>query len=510
MLRSSARMRRRDFLRWSGLGAAGLAAGSLLPRLGRSGANEGAWGDYPASAASAALPAAKLAKNVLEVFVLGGLCPWETFYAVDRDDWGKSDGRMWFTFQDGPDGVPAWYAKCGFSGPLLQPFRTDENGVMVNLGPFAEPLRSRKDIVARLRLHVMSHDLFPHPPARILASMGATGGSPRLAGLGCAVQHHAITHAAAPSPLPYAYGINAGITDLIGLHPSWARPLQLTFAPQDGKLPSAFQFAHSSPYASPAAEALAKRWYADYAARLTWPGALARVRSATLDNYDVADQQFDRLGNVANVVSPSEFAATPGNFCGAEYTADNTRIQLRLAAHLLTHPGSVARYVTVHDQGYADTDLADAYDFHTDYVRRGSARMTHLWSELIAILNEPGENDPTKLNLDETLVVVTSEFGRDPLPQGVNGGRNHYPGAYVTLMFGGPIGPDQQGIVGAIDNSASPVDALRPAETRAAILAALGIWPFEMESFAFGDIGPATSELDAATRLKEVVLGVTS
>ncbi len=42
---------------------------------------------------------------------------------------------------------------------------------------------------------------------------------------------------------------------------------------------------------------------------------------------------------------------------------------------------------------------------------------------------------------------------------GVQGadGRNHYPSAYVTLMFGGPVGPEQRGIVG-------PADGAKPRE----------------------------------------------
>jgi uncharacterized protein (DUF1501 family) len=42
--------------------------------------------------------------------------------------------------------------------------------------------------------------------------------------------------------------------------------------------------------------------------------------------------------------------------------------------------------------------------------------------------------------LDDTLVVIGSEFGRTPLGQG-EGGRDHHPFAFSTLLAGGGIKP---------------------------------------------------------------------
>ncbi|MCB1042188.1 MAG: DUF1501 domain-containing protein [Acidobacteria bacterium] len=45
--------------------------------------------------------------------------------------------------------------------------------------------------------------------------------------------------------------------------------------------------------------------------------------------------------------------------------------------------------------------------------------------------------------LDETLVVVTGEFGRTPGPLSTNDGRNHYQYAWSALMAGGGVVPNQ-------------------------------------------------------------------
>ena len=72
------------------LGAGGIAAAAgsahlFLPRR----AHAAEWGDYPDLAQGGLLPPELQAKNVLEVFLYGGLCPWETFYVVP--EYGKAD-----------------------------------------------------------------------------------------------------------------------------------------------------------------------------------------------------------------------------------------------------------------------------------------------------------------------------------------------------------------------------------------------------------------------------------
>ena len=128
--------------------------------------------------------------------------------------------------------------------------------------------------------------------------------------------------------------------------------------------------------------------------------------------------------------------------------------------------------------------------------------------QLAAIINQPGENNPGKINLDETLVILNTEFGRSPGVQAPVG-RAHYPNAYVTMMFGGPVGAAQRGIVGAIQPDGSALHPIGPAETRIATLAALGIYPFEPEGYAVSDVSGATTRAEAGMLVKSRVLGLT-
>jgi hypothetical protein len=127
---------------------------------------------------------------------------------------------------------------------------------------------------------------------------------------------------------------------------------------------------------------------------------------------------------------------------------------------------------------------------------------------LVAVVNEPGEGDPRKINLDDTLIVLNTEFGRTPFIQSGSGdGTNHHPYGYVTVLIGGPIGPDQAGVLGAIGPNAWADRYVTPIESRAAVLAALGMYPFTHESFAIGDLRDLRVEKDGLAWLNEIVLG---
>ncbi|MDP6944582.1 MAG: DUF1501 domain-containing protein, partial [Myxococcota bacterium] len=238
------------------------------------------------------------------------------------------------------------------------------------------------------------------------------------------------------------------------------------------------------------------------------PSGAARVRSPALDAYDHALGSRAQAGAMAEVFAGGDFTVVPGLTCAEAVAQDFSRSQFELAARLLKL--ETTRHVTVIDRAFdpIGTD-PDAYDSHRDHVRESARKLPYMWERLIGIINEPGEADPDKLDLDETMVVINTEFGRSLGTQDVTG-RNHYPDAYVTLMFGGPIGQAQRGIVGAIDGAGGPVGALQPAETRAATLAALGINPFDVSAYSSDDVNDVDTTVDAAQKLTEVVLGVTT
>lgn len=469
-----------------------------------------AWGDYPDNLKAYQLPAKLQAKNVLELFVLGGLSPWETFYGSDDPAYGEATDSMWWSFQQGAGSLPYWVAKnpdCKY--PPLIDFMPDSLGHMVKFGTLSEPLRSRADILDRLRLHVVSHTIYPHDFARALAATGLSGGAPRLAGLGTVVGHYQLEHS--PALMAPSYVLTEGPTLLpsasrVGFHPVAARPLELRVTGNPSPL-----FQTVEPVPTPVHN-LAQAMKASYYQRHSWPNMGGHVRSASLANLDSIDAQLAGLEALGKVLTPDDFVSPAGTSTAGAYIHDLTQTKMKMAAKILTQTGGAARHVTVVDTGFATGDSAfgvAAYDFHTSFAKQAVDRYPPMWKRLCGVINQPGEANPAKIDLDQTLVVINTEFGRSPEQQDGQLGRNHHPMAYVTAMFGGPVGKAQKGIVGAIDADAAPVGALSPVETRMAVLVALGIYPFSKETFNYTDVPGAKSPEEALTKLNQIVLGVT-
>lgn len=510
-------MRRRRFL--TGLGAGGLGMAAGLGLRTRSAYAAPFWGDYPEYALPSLLPPEKQAKNVLEIFLYGGLCPWETFYVVP--EYGKPDdpsfaNQQWWTFQSGSNSVQNVFNNCyGDAAPdLLSEFVTDENGQMVYLGPFTEPLRARSDIRERLRVHVVSHTLEPHEAAIPYAASGYRLGHPKLAGVGTAVQHYYQAHAGINTGEPYAYVLfspgdfptdNLRAASAVGQHPGSSRPLAIKVQNNTAFIEALKRKTVGE--LRPEFDALTNHYLSQYRRRMTRPPTDFPVRSQTLDDYQFSVDTLQQTEALVDILEPQYFQGTSGSFCGQSANTNHPQMGLKLAAHLLTRPNTLARYVCVFDGGLIPASGGGGYDTHNGHIKDSGRNLMNVFTNLAAIINEPDEDDPSKLNLDETLVVINTEFGRTPGPQ--NGdGRNHHPYAYTTVMFGGPVGPEQQGIVGGIGPSGFATSALQPAETRAAILSALGIFPFAPESYATSDVSGAAGELDAGLILNEIVLGV--
>ncbi|MCB9786592.1 MAG: DUF1501 domain-containing protein [Deltaproteobacteria bacterium] len=508
-------MRRREFLGKLAASGAALASTTLggLPGLSvrRARASSTPWGDYPADLLDVALPPQKRAKKVLEVFCHGGMSPWESLYVVDDPAYGKADKLMWWTFREGEGNLPDAFAACvpGDTGPLLVPFATDQLGAQVKFGPMADPLRRRADIVGRLRMHVMSHNLFPHDVAQSLAQTGTPTGQPRMSGIGTPVGRYFATHAGATPSLPIAYVIGEAFTDnalTTGTHPAQYRPMRLTasrlnlLASNLDVLVEAEKSLHKGP--------LLDLYTEQFRRRLAVPWTDTAVRAPALSELAFAIALRKNFGAFADVFGEKAWSLTEAQVCGGKQDFDPSRLQLELAAFLLNLPDQQTRHVMVIDRAY-DRYVAnpDGYDSHQRYVSETTRKYPYFWTRLLDSINEPGEGDPTKIDLDDTLVVVNTEFGRSPGVQ-LPDGRNHYPLAYVTLMFGGPVGPDQRGIVGAIDEYGLPHGELAPAETRAAVLAAMGIYPFAADVYSPYDVPDAVDALDASVKLREVVLGV--
>jgi uncharacterized protein (DUF1501 family) len=210
---------------------------------------------------------------------------------------------------------------------------------------------------------------------------------------------------------------------------------------------------------------------------------------------------------IASVLDPSFFASKIGKECGDTHL-DATTMGLNLAAHLITHPTSPARYVCVIDVGLVLADGGGGYDTHGENSHTQARNLGHMLKSLMAIINQPNENDPTKIDLDKTMIVLTTEFGRTPYKQGGKG-RNHWPYGYPITFIGGPIRSQNKGVFGGCGADFKATLASSPQENRIAALLALGIWPFAAEGFNVADVPAATAELQGAMTVMTKFLGRT-
>ena len=499
-------MRRRDFLS----AAAGMAGLLMTRRL-----NAAPWGQAPdARAEELLLPPGLRAEKVLEVFLYGGLGPFESFYVVE--EYGRPEDpdfpdQQWYLFQDQHDKV---FEKCGLTGyPLLQPFALDSLGKQVNLGPLVLPLRTRPDILKRMRVLVHRHALEPHEAAIPYSLSGQRLGSPRMAGSGSAVQRYFMDRDTTGRRVPYSYVLytdkeiptdNLRAASSVGLHPGAARPLDLRISAAtdfQAMLSRANLGGQRAQY-----DALTAYYVAQAQQRYTYQGA--EVRSRGLGDHVFATQTLKNAPELQALFPEEVTRVIGGDQCGQRSPEDTTAMGLTMATHLLTHPDTPARYVTVVDGGMIPAAGGGGYDVHSRHLPDMTRNITSCLESLISHINEPGEDDPTKIDLDTTMVVLTTEFGRTPFEQAHSlKGTNHHPYGYVNVLIGGPVGPDQAGVLGAIGPDGWADHYLTPKELRAAILAAMGIYPFSQESFAIGDLRDLHYEKDGLLWLNEIVLG---
>ena len=503
-------MRRRRFLGVLG-GAAGAAA---ILRSRRAAAQ---FGTFPDDDRGALLPANMRAKNILEIFLYGGLSPWETLYYAP--DFGRPTdplypNQQYYAFKTTSD---AMVATCGNTA-VVQSLGMDDNGVPVQLGPFAAKLAARPDVLGRLRVVVQKHNLEPHEAAVPQALTGRPVGQPTAAGLGAHVQRAKIDADAAANvtrSAPYSYvfatgGIssdNVAAAAAAGAHPGAARPLLIKTDNAAGftSLLTRPTVAHRAQQ-----DALVKAYVGQYNQRLTWPNK-GRVRSPRTDDLDIAYQTTTNVDAIAALLKTDTggdlFARIPGTSCGVGAANNIPVVGLDAAVHLLTHPTAPAAYACVSDVGIQEASGGGGYDTHTQNAHDTAQNFDNMLAALLSKINGPNETDDKKLNLSDTLIILNTEFGRTPLPQGGTDGRNHHPYGYATAFIGGPVTGTSIG--GAIGPDGTATKFATPAQNRMAGLLALGIWPFAQEAFAVSDVPGASHELEAALATIKLVLGVT-
>ena len=154
---------------------------------------------------------------------------------------------------------------------------------------------------------------------------------------------------------------------------------------------------------------------------------------------DFAIGTMQNTDQLVDILDSSFFTAVDGSHCGQFNDTNYPHMGLRLATHLLTRPDSKAKHITVVDGGLIPASGGGGYDTHSNHINDSARNLKNLLTELLGRINEPGENDPNKLNLDETLVVLNMEFGRTPWPQGSTGRNHHFSKDRCDLLGGGLI-----------------------------------------------------------------------
>jgi len=513
-------MNRRALIKGVGAGLAGAALG-LWPKVARA-----AWGD-PEPGVWGGAPAP--ARSILEIYLWGGMAPWESFY------YRPAAGSTTRGF-DADVSALLWNSTCPGtpSGLASQFLGNDAAGNAVHLGPFARPLW-RADIASRLRVVVMQHDLSPHEAAIPYALSGQRLGRPGSCGLGAPLQRRGrALDTSNGHPLPFSYCLSPDpaigsplfeMLDATGSHGGNAKPVVIPI----GSTTAAFvaNLTRSVTGVDP----LLSQYRAQYASRLVPSGSSLGARSAAFRDYDssvsslfAAPSLASLLGGLPLTAGAAQFCSSnpPPNFSTGSHFAGTA---LRAAALLLNDPvaSQRANYVCVVDGGLNNSGFA--YDVHTfSAAQRTSSNLWETLAALADVIRLPADPpDPGKIDLDQTLVVIRTEFGRTPfrslggVPSVSSSGRDHWPDGYTSVLIGGPI--HTAGVVGAISDGtgnggqgvAEPGRNYKPLDIQAAALLGAGIDPFADGNLPVGDLTPslsASTHLQAALNLRQTLLGV--
>jgi len=416
------------------------------------------------------------------------------------------------------DSNEAALAACGLSGVDSTPafFANDELGNDVMTGPFAFALRERPDLIDRLRLVVQRHDLLPHEAAVPYALTGKKVGQPTMAGLGAHLQRYfadQAREAGETRKTPFSYVLasaqaipsdNTAAFVATGTHPGSARPLRINvdnaarleqLLRRDGVRDQ--REVHDN---------LVELYVERYRQRLKKNGVGEPLRSPRFGEVKEAARSLRDVDAIRATLDPALFAPIEGDLCASGPQVNLVEQSLKLAAHLLTRAEERARYVCVVDTGLTVASGGGGYDTHTEnsiFTVRNFNNMMRGLSQIVAREGEPGDG---RIDLDKTLIIINTEFGRTPRFQEGAGGRNHHPNGYVTGFLGGPV-PGRT-ILGAIDANAEATTFATSAENRMAALLALGIWPYDNDAFVVADHAEPTTEEDGAAAVLQNVLGV--
>lgn len=497
---------RRSFLKASALSSSAFAGVMIQPKK----AYADNWGEINSSLYNR--PPVK----VLEINLIGAPSPWETFWVRK-----KADGT--------PDymGMDAHMANVEFSCPNggspdpatprfdeLSPVFATSGNEDIFLGPPTKPLWHLMD---RIRMVTMRHDDTPIEIHEVALPYGLTGTNPgngRHTGPGVPIARRARVFK--PNQLtPQAYVINTGYNLLtryfdaagmaMGMHPGIHRPLFLRMETAH-LLASRLDRVHTTDRRDDLLRALRGQYEEQL---LFHADSGQRVRSANFVEYEAA---LNALFNSAQLQTllPSSLAVTNSPYCASNADgssepdqSDPVRAAINLATSLLTNPTEGPSHVLVADVGLRNLGTSQpCYDSHGSLISNDheavQAPLSNLYN-LFSALNDvidPSGQDASKLNLDDTMIVLSTEFGRTENPvTRSNGltGREHNAFGYLNIMIGGPIDGNNSGVAGWLGSDGLPKDNIwySPADFRSAVFLAAGVDPFSPEVFGTNDSGPS-------------------
>jgi hypothetical protein len=464
---------------------------------------------------------------VLEIVHYGGLSPWETFWVNDNGEGDffnvDHEGRRVRANMRGAEDLVRSFEWCrgGPDPDKVKYFDTDDGGNEIYWGPATAPLWT-DEIMDSARMIVFGHSQNVHELALPIALTGQRIGKDTGAGLGA---HISSVYSKVPGcsnqNRPHAYvltpydigGYRSSMSSMLatGLHGGANRPVELRIGP-DG-LDNLFLDAEPDADSARAMEIMRDQ----YGQRLNWRG-VDPVRSPQFDDYRSSVATLANSSALHLLVGGEILKSEDGSTCQADPTTGNdiTTKALDVAALLLDPARGNARYVGVMDRGF-DTYAGAPYDTHGDpsnadaHVNMTLGNLYNCLSHLSALIRSGA------IDLDDTMVVLTTEMGRTP-GLGDLDGRNHWTYATVQVLLGSP---GERGIVGTINArghaEAAAIDlgdrSFRSAHARAGILAAAGVNPVAPDSstFVLGDLqDPLASRTDdnMAQEVGRRILGV--
>lgn len=443
-------------------------------------------------------------KKILEIFLVGGLSPFESFFVDRRFMSGGLLTELNSTTID---------ASCDPSSPsgLRTTVYNDHTPMRMEWSVGTKPLWARADILGRTRVVAMTHGetIFNgHPTARPYALTGRRIGDPRAASLGAAMkrrypgQHTSYILMPDRSRFfgPDLPGFDAWLAT--GGHGPGAQPVLVPMGADAAPAVATWASRSTVPGGAANSDTLNGYYLGRYDRDLPHPpdGPTTGHRYRGFEAYRAAYASLHDSPQLTSVFgSPLRTPGATAMDCSNNVTdratsglPNTTQSSLAMAAWLFKHRNS--RYVGMFDVGIG-TDVGSPYDGHSHSAGVTYGNLYRLLSMLSAFIAPPGTvPSDSQISLDDTMILLNTEFGRTPAPglSPTGDGRDHYGAGYVTLLMGGPIRPTasaQPRLVGDFAASRGTIaEPLRgsftPANLAWVALAAAGIWPEHPDNFA--------------------------